>query len=90
MNPNQNLSTFWSTSADYIRLRSMELGYTLPQTTVSKLKLRGIRVFANAYNLITWSAFYKRYQYDPEVAANQNSYPYPVTRIVNLGVNINL
>lgn len=90
MNPNQNLSTFWSTSADYIRLRSMELGYTLPQEAVSKLKLRGIRVFANAYNLVTWSAFYKRYQYDPEVAANQNLYPYPVTRIVNLGVNINL
>lgn len=90
MNPNGNLSTFWSTSSDYLRLRSMEFGYTMSEEAAAKLKVKGIRFFANGYNLATWSAFYKRYQYDPEVVANQNSYPYPVTRIVNVGVNINL
>ncbi len=90
MNPNGNLSTFWTQSTDYIRLRSVEMGYTFPQQFSRRLKLSSLRLFANGYNLFTWSKFFDKYQYDPEVAANIGTYVYPVTRIFNAGLNISL
>ncbi len=90
MNPEGNPSTFWTTSSDYVRLRSVELGYAFQKSFTNRLKVSSLRVFLNAYNLVTWSSFYKKYQYDPEVANNQNDYVYPVTRNVNFGVALGL
>ncbi|WEK35086.1 MAG: TonB-dependent receptor [Candidatus Pseudobacter hemicellulosilyticus] len=90
MNPNGNLSTFWTESSDYLRLRSIEFGYTFKKSVTNRLKLSNLRAFANAYNLVTWSKFYKKYQYDPEVANEQNDYIYPVTSNVNFGLTIGL
>lgn len=90
MNPGTDLSTFWSQNTDYLRLRSMEVGYTFSAAVAKKLRLSSLRVFANGYNLATWSGFYKRYQFDPEVASNFNDYVYPVTTIVNFGLSVGL
>jgi TonB-linked SusC/RagA family outer membrane protein len=90
MNPEGNPSTFWTTSSDYVRLRSVEIGYAFPKTFTRKLNVSSLRVFANAFNLVTWSSFYKRYQFDPEIANNLNDYVYPVTRNVNFGLALGL
>lgn len=90
MNPAGNLSTFWTESTNYLRLRSIEVGYTFQRSVLKRLHFSSLRVFANAYNLATWSKFYDKYQYDPEVASNLNDYVYPVTSNVNFGVAIGL
>ena len=62
----------------------MDIGYTLPYTLTSKIKLAGIRVFANAYNLFTWTSYDRL---DPEISSGT---AYPAQRIFNFGLNIKL
>lgn len=76
-------STFWIRSGNYFRLKNVEIAYDFPQQLTQYLKLQGIRVFANALNVATWSAYKGQ---DPEVGTGA----YPLQRVVNFGVNINL
>lgn len=80
---NQKASTFWVRRADYLRLQNVDLGYTLPKKWVSRLKLNGLRVFVNGFNLYSFDTM--RY-YDPE---GYNSI-FPIRRTFNMGVNIKL
>ncbi len=76
-----NVNSFWMHSGDYLRLKNVDIGYTLPYKITNRLKVSSMRVFANALNLVTW-ADYNRV--DPEVY-NQ---VYPNQRVVNFGVNL--
>ncbi|PKK37167.1 SusC/RagA family TonB-linked outer membrane protein [Siphonobacter sp. SORGH_AS_0500] len=77
-------STFWFNDASFVRLKNVELGYTLPQDVLSKIKISSLRVYASAFNLFTIT---KVKDYDPE-GDNRSGQFYPQQRIVNLGVNI--
>ncbi len=90
MNPQGNLSTFWATSTNFLRLRSAEIGYRVPKTFADKLGMSAVRIYANGYNLFTISDFYKRYQFDPEVASDVYGYVYPTTRLINIGLSVTL
>lgn len=81
-------STFWVIPGDYLRLRSLELGYQLPTSWVTKLGLGSTRVYANGYNLFSWSETFKRFQYDPEVAQGLSASVYPQQAIYNIGINV--
>lgn len=87
-------STFDIKSGDYLRLKNMEIGYTLPYQLCKKLRLNGIRFFVNGENLLTLSGFKGQ---DPEVyygnPLNNSplSYnPYPIQRVFNAGATIRL
>lgn len=80
---NQHASTFWVHSADYIRLQNVDLGYTLPRSLTRRLGIEGIRIFANGFNLYSFSSLDHT---DPE---NNNSV-YPLRRTFNAGLNIKL
>jgi TonB-linked SusC/RagA family outer membrane protein len=80
---NQRASTFWVKSVGYLRLQNVDLGYTLPKSLTNKLKLEGIRVFANGFNLYSFDNL--DYS-DPE---GYNSV-FPLRRTFNVGVNIKL
>lgn len=83
-NANNTLpSTFWVKSADYIRLKNAEIGYNVPQKLLKRIKLSGLRFFANGYNLITWT---KLDYLDPETGLSQ----FPNYRIINGGISIKL
>jgi TonB-linked SusC/RagA family outer membrane protein len=76
-------SSFFLRNGNYIRIKNVDLGYNLPYTWIRKLKLRGVRVFANAQNLFTHAA-YKGI--DPEV----NFPSYPMQKVINTGVTVKL
>lgn len=81
---NQAFSSFWYRSGDYVRLKNLEIGYTLPSKLLVKTKiLTSARVFANGLNLVTWSGLPGNR--DPEVFGT-----YPIQRVFNFGVNIKL
>ncbi len=82
--PYLNNSSYWTRSGEYLRIRNMDIGYTLPFSLTSKIKLAGVRVFANAYNLFTWTPYDRL---DPEVPSGT---AYPAQRIYNFGLNIKL
>lgn len=77
-------STFWTWDASYIRLKNVEIGYSLPIKTVKKLGLSKTRIYLNGQNLWT---FDKLNFVDPE-AAGGRLLLYPMMKIYNLGLNI--
>ncbi|WP_256009254.1 SusC/RagA family TonB-linked outer membrane protein [Desertivirga xinjiangensis] len=84
-----NPSTFWAIPGDYLRLRSFQINYSFPERWVTKAGLNKASFFINGYNIFSWSASFKRFQLDPEVASGSNNGTYPQQRIFNTGVIIN-
>jgi TonB-linked SusC/RagA family outer membrane protein len=83
MTYNANTSSLYLKDASYLRLKNLEIGYTL-QHGVKRLGISSMRIFANGFDLLTFS---KLKLIDPEQKADQAQYP--LLEIVNLGVNIN-
>jgi TonB-linked SusC/RagA family outer membrane protein len=77
-------NNFWLNNASFVRLKNIEVGYTLPKVTLSKIRLSSLRVYASAFNLFTITGVK---DYDPE-GNNASGQFYPQQRIINLGVNI--
>jgi TonB-dependent starch-binding outer membrane protein SusC len=71
-------------SKDYIRLKNIELSYTLPAAITSRVRLGAARVFVNGQNVLT---FDKLGVYDPE-SANGNGQYYPQAKVFNTGVSV--
>lgn len=75
-------NTYWIRSTNYIRLKNVELGYTLPDNLVSQVGLNSVRVFTNGINLLT---FDKINIWDPE-SDNSTGQFYPQSKIISFGV----
>ena len=75
---------FWLFNTAFVRLKSVELGYTLPETLLSKVGLKSIRVFASGFNLFTLT---KLKDFDPEGSSESGQF-YPQQRIINIGANV--
>jgi TonB-linked SusC/RagA family outer membrane protein len=73
-------------SAAYVRLKSAEIGYTLPHSLLSHIGIKGVRVFVNGYNLVT---FTKLKYVDPEHPSGTYGYLYPLDKLYNVGLNVN-
>ncbi|MDN5287884.1 MAG: SusC/RagA family TonB-linked outer membrane protein [Mucilaginibacter sp.] len=78
-------SSWWLRSGAFMRLKSAELGYSLPSSLTKRLGLRNLRLYFNGLNLITWSSFKL---WDPELGGN--GFNYPIQKVYNIGVNVNL
>lgn len=82
--PFLNNSSFWTHSGEYLRIRNIDLGYTFPYRFTSRMKVSGLRIFANGQNLFTATPYDRL---DPEVYGDTS---YPMQQTFNLGVNIKL
>jgi TonB-linked SusC/RagA family outer membrane protein len=80
-------NTFWLKKTDYLRLKNIEIGYNLSEKWTSKIKVQGIRVYLNGYNLLTYSPDVK--DFDPEVGDGSGR-SYPLQRVINLGFVLSL
>ena len=84
-NPNNYYtSTWWQKNASYLRLKTVELGYTLPQIVTAKAKINALRIYVVGFNMFTWSEFD---YWDPELGAG-NGARYPIQRNFSLGLNL--
>ncbi len=77
-------TTFFLYDSTFIRLKTAELGYSLPENLISKIGLTNLRVYVNGFNLLTWAKVIK--WSDPEISGN--TYYYPQSRTISLGVNV--
>ena len=84
---NQRLSTYWLEDASYLRLKNIQIGYTLPSNLTEKLRVDRLRIYASADNLFTKTDFF--YAFDPETPVSNGGY-YPQVKTFVLGLNINL
>lgn len=79
--------------ASYIRLKTAEIGYTLPQKLVSKIGIKNLRVYLSGYNLLTFTGLKN---VDPErpgasggaSSSNLDFYNYPVNRTYTIGASV--
>lgn len=81
---NNRSSTWWLRDGSYLRLKTIELGYTVPQRITEKIRLKQLRVYFSGNNIFTLSKFKT---WDVEMASNGLNYP--IQRVFNIGINVN-
>lgn len=84
---NQRLSTYWLEDASYLRLKNVQIGYTLPTGLSERFRSERFRAYVSAENLFTISDYF--YGYDPESPVSSGSF-YPQVKTFTVGLNINL
>lgn len=88
-----NGTSYWLKSTDYVRLKNVELGYTLPARVINKIGLSNLRVYVNGLNLATYAPALKGIL-DPEstsgstTSATGNGQYYPQARLINTGLSL--
>ncbi|MBE9583997.1 TonB-dependent receptor [Mucilaginibacter sp. JRF] len=82
---NSVASTWWVKDVDFIRLKTADFGYNLPQGTLKSIGMKSARIYAQGYNLLYWSPFKL---WDPELNTG-NGTAYPNTRTITLGLQAN-
>lgn len=80
-NNNSRMSTFWLRPQDYLRIQNAQIGYNLPSSIISKVKMQSLRIYVAGQNLITWDSFPG---YDPELGTGG----YPIPRSIYFGINL--
>ena len=80
---NQRKNSFFLKNGNFLRLKNIELSYSLPARWIRKVAMNECRVYMNANNLITWDKLDGLC--DPE---SEGSNRYPIMKTVNFGVNI--
>lgn len=83
----QTNSNFNIQNGAYLRLKSLEIGYTLPAKIASKIGIKGARIYANGYNIFTIT---KLKYVDPEHPSSTYGYIYPLNKEYSIGVNVKL
>ena len=83
---NYRESTFWLRNGSYLRLKTLEFGYTIPKSLVNKIRFNNIRLFFRGTNLLTFSSFKL---WDPELGSSTGT-EYPLAKSVTLGLSVNL
>lgn len=83
---NYRASTYWLRDGSYIRLKTLEMGYTLPKVLTSKLYLSSVRIHFIGQNLLTFSKFKL---WDPEMGSS-NGMRYPLGKTLTFGLTLNI
>src|SRR5690606_25125059 len=85
---NQQVQTRYLQDASYIRLKNLQLGYSLPQSLLSKLKIEYLRVYLSGENLLTFSNIMESFDPEANVRASGANLVYPLSRTYSAGLNI--
>ncbi|SFG39930.1 TonB-dependent receptor [Prevotella sp. KH2C16] len=82
-NNNTPTSTWWMRDGSFLRLKQVELGYTIPQKLTKKWHMSSLRFYLSGSNLFCWSSFK---MWDPEQGTSALNYP--LQRVINIGLNV--
>jgi TonB-linked SusC/RagA family outer membrane protein len=84
-NKNENSSLFLY-DASYLRLKTVELGYNVPQKVLKYLKLQQVRIYCQGLNLFTWDGL-DDVDIDPETREGSGDW-YPIQKVYNFGIDV--
>lgn len=82
---NEKNSTFWMKSAAYLRLKNLQVGYTIPKSLLSKIFIKNLRVYVCGQNLFTIDNFWDGY--DVEAPVGIGSF-YPQVKLYSVGLDV--
>lgn len=80
---NYQNSTFWIKNGSFLRIRNIELGYTIPCDVLKRAHIEKLRIYINAINPVTWSNLLSNYNIDPETNSG-----YPGLKSYNAGISL--
>jgi len=83
---NKVVSSHWMRNAAYLRLRSLEFGYTLPRYITEKVAMQRVRFYFAGQNLFTWTPYMKE-KIDPEAGNTDGRYYYQ-QQAFSFGINV--
>ncbi len=83
----------WHRNATYLRLKNVELGYTVPKSFTKKIGIDKVRIFVSGNNLVTWTDSFLK-PFDPEsnvhsLWGESTGFTYPIMSTYNIGLNVN-
>lgn len=79
-----NPNTYFFRNTDYLRLKTLEVGYNLPTNVIERIGMQNMRIYLNGFNLLTLDSFELM---DPETQNQAGSY-YPQKRVLNAGISL--
>jgi TonB-linked SusC/RagA family outer membrane protein len=88
---NSEVTSFYIENGSYMRLKNLELGYTIPESVMSKIKIKSLRIYVQAVNLFTVTKFSGL---DPELGGDDRAFGadtgnYPLVKTYIFGLNLN-
>ncbi|MBK5722276.1 TonB-dependent receptor [Dysgonomonas sp. Marseille-P4677] len=87
-NTNLQVSDYWIRDASFLRLKNLQLGYTLPSSISKKAGISNIRVYISGQNLLSFNSFYKGWDPENEIGTGDAPSYYPINRIYSFGLNV--
>lgn len=83
---NYRASTYWLRDGSYLRLKTLEMGYTLPKALTTRMFMDKVRIHIIGQNLLTFSKFKL---WDPEMGSS-NGMKYPLGKTITFGLTVNI
>ncbi|MDR0510676.1 MAG: TonB-dependent receptor [Rikenellaceae bacterium] len=83
---NEENSTWWLKSGNFLRFKNLEVGYNFPKELAKKIKFDGARVYFQGYNICLWDNLKF---WDPEMGNKNRGNTYPMSRTFTLGIELN-
>ena len=87
-NTNLQVSDYWVRNASFLRMKNLQVGYTLPKNVVNKIGIENLHVFISGQNLLTFNSFYKGWDPENEIGTGDAPSYYPINRIYSFGLNV--
>ena len=87
-NTNLQTSDYWIRNASFLRLKNVQIGYTLPKVWTKKIGLENVRVYISGQNLCSFNCFYKGWDPENEIGTGDSPSYYPINSIYSFGFNL--
>jgi len=86
-NTNLQTSDYWIRDASFLRLKNLQIGYTLPKSVVSMVGLQNLSIFFSGQNLYNFTSFYKGWDPENQISTGDAPSFYPINSILSFGFN---
>ena len=88
-NKNHKTQTAYLQNAAYMRLKNLQLGYTLPKSLINKIGLQNVRVYVSGENLLTITGLSDTMAPETAGIGKQGGTVYPLSRVYSFGLSVN-
>jgi TonB-dependent starch-binding outer membrane protein SusC len=87
-NANLQTSTYWLRDASFLRLKNLQVGYTIPKRIISRIGIENFRVYVSGQNLLSINSFYKGWDPENQIGTGDAPSFYPINSIYSFGFNV--
>ena len=87
-NTNLQTSDYWLRNASFLRVKNVQIGYTLPKSVSKKAGMESVRIYLSGQNLFSFNSFYKGWDPENEIGTGDAPSYYPINAIYSFGLNL--